>query len=116
MTAEHLHILQHSLGVDSYGRGPRYRNHYCAGGSDIEKCRELVGLGFMQEQSGSALTGGDPLFTVTRDGIEAVAEQSPAPPKLTRGQRRYRAYLRADFGMSFGDWLRHETKYRRTYA
>jgi hypothetical protein len=32
--------------------------------------------------------------------------ESPQEPKLTRGQRRYRAFLRADYGLSFIDWLK----------
>lgn len=88
MDKDLLHILQHSLGLDKYGQGRQYRNHYVAGGDDVRKCRELVALGHMREHPANALTGGGPCFTVTRDGINAVAEHSPAPPKLTRGQQR----------------------------
>lgn len=104
MKPELLHILQHSLGLDR-----KYRNHFCAGGKDLEKCRELVGMGLMVERKGSAITGEDPTFHVTKEGEKAVDEHSPKPPKLTRGQRRYREWLKvADCfqDWTFGDWLK----------
>lgn len=101
-----LHILQHSLGVDRYGRGTQYRNHFVAGFDDLENCRELVRLGFMVERPASVLTGGDPVFFVTDAGKRAMRELSPKPPKLTRSQKRYRAWLDSDSGYSFGEWLK----------
>ena len=47
LTLEQLQILQHSLGLDKYGQGPVFRNHFCAGGSDEETCRSLVEMGYM---------------------------------------------------------------------
>jgi len=113
MTPAQLHILQHSLGVDQYGRGQQYRNHFCAGGKDRDTCRELVAVGYMTEHKASDLTGGDPLFTVTQEGRRAMAEASPKPPKLTPGQVRYRDWLKVsdcfpDWG--FGDWLKNRKK------
>jgi hypothetical protein len=98
-----LEILQHSLGVDQYGRGRMYRNHYCGG---AEQCRLLVDLGYMIEHTPSELTGGSPLFTVTSAGRRAMLEACPKPPKLTRSQIRYRDFLREDCGESFGEWLK----------
>ena len=43
MTKRQLEILQHSLGVDQYGRGPQFRNHYCAGSDDEPKEESLFG-------------------------------------------------------------------------
>lgn len=48
LRARQLEILQHALGVDPFGRGPMYRNHFCAGGDDEATCRELVQIGFME--------------------------------------------------------------------
>lgn len=31
LTSEQLHVLQHALGLDKYGQGEMYRNHFCAG-------------------------------------------------------------------------------------
>lgn len=103
ITPDQLHTLQHALGVDQYGQGPMYRNHYCGG---AEECRPLVAMGFMREYPASELTGGAPLFRVTETGRQAVREQSPKPPKLTRSQRRYREFLDADSGMRFHEWLK----------
>src|ERR1700675_2922297 len=98
-----LHILQHALGVDQYGQGRMFRNYYVGGESE---CRPLVALGFMTEHRASELTGGDPWFRVTDIGKQAVRDLSPAPPKLTRSQRRYREFLNADSGLSFGEWMK----------
>lgn len=100
ITERQLSILQHSLGLDQYGKGRQYRNHYVAGGKDIDHCRELVGMGYMREHKiAPELTGGSPCFVVTDSGFEAVALFSPAKPpepKLARAQKRYRDYLRSE--------------------
>lgn len=114
MTSEQLHILQHSIGVDKFGQGRMDRNHFCAGGKDVDLCRSLVVLGFMVERPASELTGGDPLFHVTQAGKNAVGNESPKPPKLTRGQRRYREFLSADTGRKFGEWLKDSAAFKRT--
>lgn len=110
VTAEQLSILQHALGHDQYGRGGGYRNHFCAGGKDEDICRELVAMGLMRVWALNA----SPLpyynCTVTVEGIRAMAEQSPAPPKLTRSQERYRRWLAADLGCSFGEFIKGETR------
>lgn len=102
-----LEILQHALGVDQYGRGQRYRNHFVTGkGSvDYDDCAALVELGYMSRRDGSQLTGGDDLFLVTDAGKTYVTANSPEPPKLTRSQQRYQNYLDSDCGVSFGEWL-----------
>jgi len=107
MKGQQLRILQHSLGLDRYGNGVQYRNHYCAGNDDVAICRELASMGYMEEREPSQLTGGAPLFLVTEAGINAVALESPPPPKLTRGQRRYNAYLESECLESFGEWLKN---------
>lgn len=106
---EALGILQHALGVDRYGRGEQYRSHFVtgAGNDDHAACMQLVAAGLMTRRAGDTLPfGGDDLFHVTDTGRAFVAEHSPAPPKLTAGQRRYRDYLDADSDLSFGEWLR----------
>jgi hypothetical protein len=113
MTPEQLTIMQHSLGLDQYGRGRAYRNHYCAGGRDAELCRDLVTLGYMTEHKPSQLTGGDPLFTVTASGKDYVRNGSPMPPpikKQTRSQKRYREFLACDTGFKFGEFLRMKAR------
>lgn len=108
-TARDLEILQHSLGLDQYGRGREYRNHFVTGpGCDnFATCRSLTERELMHDHGASAmLVGGSHCFTVTDAGRRFVREHSPSPPKLTRSQRRYQDYLDADSGMDFGEWLR----------
>ena len=111
-----LHILQHALGRDQYGRnphgGPDYRNHYVAGGEDVATCREAVAVGLMVEHPPSQITGGDPLFTVTDAGKAHVLANSLPPPKLTRGQERYRRWLDVSdaTGETFRDFLKRGAK------
>jgi hypothetical protein len=108
LSQKQLEILQHSLGVDEYGRGQMFRNHFCAGGVDEDICRELVSIGYMETFTRSWL----PYYNciVTDAGKSAMLEQSPKPPKLTRSQLRYRSYLNADTGKSFRSWLETEGK------
>lgn len=112
MTSRQLEILQHTLGVDEFGRTPKgftpyTRNYFCAGAADEPDCRALVELGFMSEHK---RTETYPYFncSVTGAGVKAMHEASPKPPKLTRSQMRYRRFLDADSGMSFRDWMRYE--------
>jgi len=111
LPADQVGILRHALGVGHGGWEPSHRNHFATGsGSDDHRlCMALVERGLMTQHAGHALAGGDDVFCVTRAGrIAAIA----APPKLTPGQRRYAAYLSEDGGVSFGDWLRRESRLR----
>lgn len=111
MTPEQLHVLQHALGVDKHGQGEMYRNHFCAGGTDVPICESLVALGLMETFTRSYL----PYYncTVTNAGRTAMMAESPKPPKLTRSQRRYREFLHADTGRKFGEWLKDSAAFRR---
>lgn len=105
---EKLHILQHSLGLDSNGQGRAYRNHFVTseGTTDWPHCQALVADGLMVKYAPSAFTGNSPWFGVTEAGRAYVAAHSPKPPKMTAAQRRYREWARADNGMTFGEWLK----------
>lgn len=105
-----LHILQHSLGVDQFGQGEQYRNHFCTGpgSEDHGPCMALVDKGLMTRRIAPAGFGGMDFFFVTDAGRAFVSEHSPAPPKLTAGQKRYQRWLDMDSDMSFGDFLRRE--------
>lgn len=109
MDKAQLQILQHSLGLDQHSRGQAYRNHFVTGegSADHPHCMALVDQGLMTRSEGNALSGGDDVFCVTADGRAAVREHSPPPPKLTRSQKRYRAYLHSESNWSFGEWLRN---------
>lgn len=116
MTPRQLEILQHTLGVDEYGRTPKgytpyTRNHFCAGKGDEPDCRELVALGYIAEHKRTEWL---PYFncSVTDAGKKAMHAASPVPPKLTRSQRRYREFLESDTGYSFIEWLRGRSEVR----
>lgn len=103
-----LRILQHALGVDKYGEGRQYRNHFATGpgGSDFAICTELVSDGLMLNRGSSVLSGGSDCFVVTPKGVDFVALNSPAKPRLTRSQQNYQDFLDADCGFTFGEWMR----------
>jgi hypothetical protein len=115
-TSRILPILQHALGRNQYGKNPNgrpdYRNHFCAGGDDLAPCREAASLGLMVEHAPCEISGGDPIFVVTDAGKAYVLANSPPPPKVSRGQRRYLRWLEvADVvGGSFGEWLKREAR------
>lgn len=103
MENELLHILQHSLGLDQFGRGEQYRNHFVAGGKDVELCRQLVSMGLMVERKDNGLTGGSPWFSVTSQGVDTVATESPKPPKVSRSKQRYQRFL--EYGECFNSFI-----------
>jgi len=108
MTPNQLHILQHSLGVDQHGQGDQYRNRYVCdkGNVDIDA---LIADGLMVDRGSMGdLTGGMHVYMVTESGKLAMRESSPPPPRLTRSQKRYQAYLNEDPPMKFGEWLRDQ--------
>jgi len=109
ITPQHLQILQHALGLDQYGLGTMYRNHFCAGGNDEQLCRELVEAGLMIRNATTALF---PYYncSVTDAGKQYVLTNSPRPAKLTRSQERYRKFLNADSGLTFHEWLQCKTE------
>lgn len=112
LTDRELGVLHHALGLDAYGRGQMYRNHFVTGeaSDDHPDCMALVDMGLMTRRPGSPLTGGDALFTVTGAGKAAALAQSPPAPKPTRSQARYARYLRISdvTGMSFRQFLAYE--------
>lgn len=108
--SERLHIVQHALGLDEYGRRRRNsdRNHYVigAGAPAHDECTAMVAEGLMQLWQASELTGGMDCFVVTDAGRSWAQNNSPAPPKVSRSQRRYLAWLDEDCDMKFGEWLK----------
>lgn len=103
---EMLKILQHSLGLDEYGQGNQFRNHFVAGGKDLEVCRQAVIEGFMVERQATSVSGGSPWFSVTPAGIDHVALTSPVrppAPKVSRSKQRYQRYR--EYGEGFDSFL-----------
>lgn len=105
MQNEKLQILQHSLGVDQYGQGAQYRNHFVTGkgSKDWDYCNELVDAGLMQVTRDHHLSGGDDCFWVSDSGKKYVSEHSPKPPKISRSKQRYKRYL--EYGDSFDSFI-----------
>jgi len=70
MTETQLHILRHSLGLDRFGRGESYRNHFVAGSwsKDYDDCVALVESGHMTRRAGDELSGVDDISIVTESG------------------------------------------------
>jgi len=115
MTPEQLHILQHSLGLDEYGRGTFYRNRFVTGegSKDHADCIALVEQGFMSRIANVKLFGGSDCFTVTEEGKRAAVLESPAPPRLTRSQQTYRDWLNYDSDMPFIEYAKWKSRERR---
>lgn len=113
MTPRQLEIMQHCWGADVYGRRQRFSscNYFCAGVKDEGDCRALIAMGYMQ---GHRRTDSFPYLncSCTDVGVLAMNRESPAPPRLTRSQQRYRRFLDADSEMSFRDWIRYEADSR----
>jgi hypothetical protein len=101
-----LHILRHSLGIDDAGHGTQYRNYYCAA-VENDPCAALVVLGLMS--AGHFINEGASrcrYYHVTDEGKAVVAAHKPPEPVLTRSQKRYRDWLKADLDITFGEYLR----------
>ena len=115
LNAEELHILQHSLGLDRFGRGQSYRNRFVTdpANPDGQKIQRLISLGYMADRGAQTLAGGMHCYMVTTAGVEAVALQSPKPPKLTASQRRWQRYREADFFENFRQFLAWEGRENR---
>lgn len=113
MDAKILHIIQHSLGCDEFGRGNQFRNHFVTGEGSIDHpiCTGAVERGLMVcRRKGYELYGGDDVFAVTPEGKAWMAENSPAPPKLTRSQQRYQDYLDSETSESFIEYCRRKSR------
>ena len=69
-----LHILRHSLGLDMYGLGVSYRNHYCSRPTcdSYPICQQLVERGLMFERHNP---DGYSMFVVSEAGL-AIARES----------------------------------------
>lgn len=108
MNPSHLHILQHSLGVDKYARGSRYRNRFITEPSSVDGvlCQELVAHGLMKDHGPQSIAGGMTFYSVTHEGEKEMEQHSEKPPKLSRSAQRYRSWLKADCGISFGEYLK----------
>lgn len=76
MTPEQIDLARHALGLPSR-HNISYRNHFVTGpgGSDYDNWQEMVAAGEATRRAGSQLTGGDPLFHLTRQGAELALQK-----------------------------------------
>lgn len=105
---QQLAILQHSLGLDQYGRGRQFRNHFVTeeGCSDHAHCVANVHAGLMTRRPGTVISGGGDIFQVTQAGVDHVALNSPKPPiqpASSRSQMRYQRFR--EYGESFDSFI-----------
>lgn len=75
---EHLHILQHALGVGRERRGNAYRNYFVTGPGTVDygPCEALVEAGLMQVFQPTKRADGYVCFVVTEAGKEVVARSA----------------------------------------
>ena len=116
-----LHILRHAIGIDDAGND-RYpnarsederRNYYVTAAESWDglRCQALVAAGWMADLGPQGMMGGDHYYIVTDAGKAVVRLHKPAPPRLTRSQRRYREFLDSASGiLKFGEWLKLKRK------
>ncbi len=106
MTSEQMHILRHSLGIRDDWSGNEYRNYYAT----EQNCPELEALVMTGDmRRGNIIPGGLQCYHVTEIGrakvLSARRDVDEEMSKLSKSQRKYRAFLRADSGLSFIEWL-----------
>lgn len=79
MTPEQIELARHALGLPNRRR-QTYRNHFVCGEghSDYVNWLEIEAAGLARSRKGSQLTGGDPVFWLTKAGAESA---------LKRGER-----------------------------
>jgi hypothetical protein len=108
-------VLLHALGLDDRHVLP-WRNSYVSGAEPGPDVLAAVAAGHMVEaRAPGYLAAGDRAWLVTAAGkVHALrihakqhrARQAETPAHKRRSKDRYTAWLSADIGVSFGDWLR----------
>ena len=100
-------LLWHSLGISEHNRNS-YRNYFAtgSGSTDYADLMALVDAGFMTKTGSPEWCGDEYVFYVTDSGASKAFETLPKPPVLSRGKRRYKAYLDLDICENFGEWLK----------
>lgn len=71
-----IDLARHALGLPN-PRKRSYRNHFVAGPGhdDYEDWMVMVGMGVAMRRHGDAMTGGDDLFFLTRNGAHAALKK-----------------------------------------
>jgi len=109
LTDTHLHILRHSLGLNSKGYGYPYRNIFCAGPGhrDYPTLKDLVQSGHMVLGStqSNAFSSGSEFYHVTEKGLTVAQVQEPPLPRSKRRWRRFSAIKEVLPGLTFKEFL-----------
>ena len=73
MTDEQREIMRHALGYDRR-TSPGWRNRFETGpgSTDYPHCEALVAAGYMRRRPGGPMSGGDPVYSVTDAGMDAL--------------------------------------------
>lgn len=73
MNAARIKLARHALGLPN-SRRRTYRNHFVTGPghSDFDNWTAMVADGNARTRAGSAITGGDSVFWLTRQGATAA--------------------------------------------
>lgn len=121
LSPSQLHILQHSLGLDQYGRGSEYRNRFVTGpgSKDWDDCQTLVSGACMYDHGPMSIAGGMHCFQVTDWGRLKMQEQNPEPPKISKAKQRYHEWMAVGEcyqDWNFIDWLRYKQKRKVEYG
>lgn len=89
MTPAQIELARHALGLPNKRR-QSYRNHYVVGpGKDFDEWQAMVGEGNARTHSGSVLSGGDPIFWLTKAGATAALKSGERldPEDFPEGKR-----------------------------
>jgi hypothetical protein len=106
---EHYNLLHHALGIKDPDQVHSFRNYFAASNRhhDLQGLLELCGEGLMVEGNTPSFCHDEQrTFYVTENGRLLAFNTRPKPPKLTKGQKRYKLFLSMDSEYTFGDWLK----------
>lgn len=75
MSPAQIDLARHALGLPNRAR-KSYRNHFVAGPgcSDFNNWEAMVAAGYAVKRKGGSLSGGDPIFFLTRSGADLALE------------------------------------------
>jgi hypothetical protein len=108
ITKNQFNMMKHALGLNY--KETSFRNHYVSSktGKDFDEWQYLVKNCLAVEMKSSLIGYHFVCFQVTERGREIVKILiQKTKPKLTRSQKRYKAYLKSDTEETFIDWLRN---------
>lgn len=103
LESAHREILLHASGLNRAEEMTRDYYICPAGDPTVEA---LVASGHLVSCGARAWLCGDTTYRLTERGRAAALASRPPAPKLTRSQKRYQAWLRAESGLRFDQWFR----------